>query len=154
MKKTIQLEQKTAQELYGKNPEIDKLLEANFSKEELNPFDWRSITTLEAACKKCGYGSDYLDYRPYETHDEYAYRMLKMVTKAINGEWTPDWSNPNQPKWYNYFGVLPCGSGFSDSSTINYYMITGVGSRLCFESQEKAEFARGHFEDIYKQFLL
>lgn len=76
-----------------------------------------------------------------------------MVAKAINKGWEPDWNNSNQYKWWPYFD-LSSGFGFSYSD----YGYGGTdtsasGSRLCFESEDKSEYAATQFIEIYKQFL-
>lgn len=35
--------------------------------------------------------------------DEVAYRVLKLVARALNEGWEPDWSNMQQYKYYPYF---------------------------------------------------
>ena len=145
----------TAKEVYKLcAPWYKTVLEDEFGKGNLINRDFSEIQTIEVALETTGYDASYLNTRDGETIDEWAYRILKMVTKAINGEWTADWSNTNQPKWYNYFRVLPSGAGFSLSRTDYSYGGTDVGSRLCFESQKKAEQAAKYFEDLYIKYLL
>jgi hypothetical protein len=78
--------------------------------------------------------------------------MLKMVVKAINGDWTPDWSNSDQYKYWPYF-ILSSGFGFSYSYYYSDHSDTTVGSRLCFETREKSNYAAQQFIDIYEQFM-
>lgn len=93
---------------------------------------------------------------PSDTPDVVAYKKLKLIIKVINEGWKPDWSDGSQKKYYNWFGVLPSGSGFDDSITDYYYSgtITSVGSRLCFESSEKCEYVAKQFKHLYEQYLL
>jgi hypothetical protein len=37
------------------------------------------------------------------TDDEKAYRLLKLLAKALNQGWTPDWNNHNEYKYYPWF---------------------------------------------------
>ena len=144
----------TAKRIYPQVPAWYKeVLEDEFGKENLIKREFTDIKTLEDAMNATGHTTGYLKKSDPESQDEWAYRMLKMVAKAINQGWTPDWNNTNQAKYYPYFGVLPSGSGFSDSGTSYYYEYTCVGSRLCFESSKKAEYAAKQFEDLYTQFL-
>jgi hypothetical protein len=90
---------------------------------------------------------------PNTPSDILAYAQLKVIIAVINEGWTPNWDNSNQKKWYPYFR-LSSGFGFSGA----YYGFTGtgtiVGSRLCLESQEKAEYVGKQFVELYKQFML
>jgi len=144
----------TAKAIYNEVPDwmkkvlIDEFGEKTFVK------NYTDIKTLEDAREATGHGKGYIKMSDEESQDEWAYRMLKMVVKAINQGWTPDWSNTNQAKWYPYFRVLPSGSGFSHSITNYYYGSTDAGSRLCFESSDKAKYAAEQFADLYTQYLL
>ena len=151
--KTIQLTKEQAQSMYGKAKEMDELLLANFTKEELKAFDFRDIKTIEDAQIATGHTPEYMTKYLGEPTDEWAYRMLKMVVKAINQDWIPDWSNNNY-KYYPWFRILSSGFGFSGS--LYFFTVTHsfVGSRLCFESREKSDYAAVQFSDLYKQFLL
>ena len=149
------MELKTAKRIYAEGSDwVKTALEEEFGKDNLISIDFTEINNHDKARLSVGYDKDYLAVRHLETLDEWAYRMLKLVTKAINGKWIPDWNDINQPKWYNYFEVRSSGAVFSYSYALNYCQYTSVGSRLCFESSEKAEHARKYFENFYSQFLL
>ncbi|MEI7424468.1 MAG: hypothetical protein WCK18_20370, partial [Prolixibacteraceae bacterium] len=64
----------------------------------------------------------------------------------------PDWNNTDQRKWWPYFN-LSSGFGFSYSFFGYGYASTFVGSRLCFETSEKSNYAANQFIDLYKEFL-
>ena len=87
-----------------------------------------------------------------DTPDEIAYKKLKVVAKAINQGWVPDWDNKNQSKWWPWFN-LSSGFGFSSSGYSCDLADACVGSHLCFESEAKSNYAATQFIDIYKQFL-
>lgn len=149
------MELKTAKRIYAEGSDwVKTALEEEFGKDNLIREDFTDINSLEKARLATGYDEDYLTVRHLETPDEWAHRMLKMVTKAINGKWVPEMGNQSQPKWYNWFEVNSSGAGFSRSRTYYFCVGTDLGSRLCFESAEKADFAREHFEDLYIKFLL
>ena len=152
MKKTIELSLEKAKELYGKNPEMDQLLLANFTEDELTKKDWRDLKTVDDCY---AYLNTWHIYQHIsETNDEYAYRQLKVIIKAINQGWTPDWNNSSQYKYYPWFEVTSGGVEFSYSGYYCASTSTRVGSRLCFESSEKCKYAATQFVEIYKQFLL
>ena len=81
-----------------------------------------------------------------EEPDEIAYVKLKLIAKALNEGWQPDWSNGEWDKWYPWFDMDNSSSAGRDSASV-------VGSRLCFKSEELADYAGTQFLDIYKDFF-
>jgi hypothetical protein len=149
----LKLDKKTAKELYPESPDwFRKVLTATFGSDYFKKKNFDEIKTLEDAAEATGHTTGYLRMQDPESQDEWAYRMLKMVVKAINGDWTPDWDNSNQYKYWPYFKL---SSGFSFS--LSHYDCDGtlaaVGSRLCFESEEKCKYAATQFIDLYEQFI-
>jgi hypothetical protein len=114
--------------------------------------DLKKIKTLEDAFNLTDYKGSRTQ-KEDETLDEFRYRCLKQVAKAINQGWEPDWSNTSGRKWWPYFRVLPSGSGFSGSGSDYGYGFTYVGSRLCYETEEKSNYAATQFADIYSEFI-
>lgn len=84
--------------------------------------------------------------------DEIAYKKVKIIAKALNNGWTPDWDNSNEYKYYPYFDMCS-GVGFSYSFYDCWDSHSFVGSRLCFKSSDLATYAGKQFESIYKDFL-
>lgn len=84
--------------------------------------------------------------------DEIAYKKIKLIAKALNNGWTPDWDNDNEYKYYPYFN-MQSGVGFSDSCCDYWAANATVGSRLCYKSSDLAIYAGKQFESIYKDFL-
>ncbi len=82
-----------------------------------------------------------------------AYAKLIIIARALNEGWTPDWGNRNQYKYFPWFEMNQAGSGFSRSYYDNWYSDAGVGSRLCYKSEELASYAGKQFQDIYEDFL-
>ena len=127
------------------------------STKDIPKFDYKTIKTFEDACKK-------LDLDPAKLPDvsgiqeEFAkpiiaaYKLL-IIYKAINNGWIPNWGNRNQWKYYPWFEVLASGFGFSYSSYGCDRTVTGVGSRLCTDSSEKAIYIGKQFEDEYKDYF-
>lgn len=80
------------------------------------------------------------------------YQMLVVIIKALNEGWIPDWHNGEYDKWYNWWNMSSSSSGrfsFRGSDLRDAGSI--VGSRLCFKSQELAEYAANQFQDIYQK---
>lgn len=148
----MKIEKEKAQRIYKESPEWfkEELVEA-FGEECFRENTFEDIKTFNDACKQ-------LDMIPGSvtnselTLDEEAYMKLKVIVKAINNGWVPDWNNSDQPKYWPYFNL---SSGFGFSRALYGYVITaaGVGSRLCFETREKCEYAAKQFLSIYEDLL-
>jgi hypothetical protein len=151
----LQIKKETAKRLYRESPGwFQKELEKAFGKECFKVRRFDEIKTFEDACDELGITND--SCRPIfneeEASDEIAYKKLKIVIKAVNQGWTPDWDNIYKRKWWPYF-VLSSGFGFSFSVFRCAGAVASVGSRLCFESEEKSNYMARQFLDLYKQFL-
>ena len=148
----LTIEKTTAKKLFQDSPEWFKtVLNETFGIECFRKKEYTEINTFLEACTELGILQDSV-YNEKDTPDEIAYKKLKVIAKAINQGWTPDWNNSDQKKWYPWFR-LSSGFGF-DGSYCDYGLtFANVGSRLCFESKEKAEYAGKQFEEIYKQLL-
>jgi hypothetical protein len=149
---SLTIDLKTARKLYDSVPDFFKeQLENSFTKEALSKKKFTDIRTFEDACEALGIDPDAVCVAT-DTKDEAAYKKIKVVIAAINQGWTPDWNNSNQRKWWPYF-VLSSGFGFSRTDCNCDNANSDVGSRLCFETSEKAEYAGKQFTDLYKDFL-
>ena len=137
---TIELTPKEAIEVKEKLPHLASKIHSNYN--------WQDIKTLEDACGVLGIKPP----SEIEDPDIVAYQKLKIIIRAINQGWTPDWNDSNQYKYWPWF-VLSSGFGFSYSFYSYDYADTSVGSRLCFESREKSDYTAQQFLDLYKQFL-
>jgi hypothetical protein len=151
----MKIEKQTARKLYPKVEDwFKKELEEAFGKDCFSKKSFDEIKTFEDACAELDINPQAV-YFGNDTPDEIAYKKLKIVIKAINQGWTPDWNNSNQYKYYPYFEVLSSGFGFSTTGYDYDYSgtIATVGSRLCFESSEKAKYAGKQFLQLYNEFL-
>ncbi|NJO70081.1 MAG: hypothetical protein HC830_13075, partial [Bacteroidetes bacterium] len=111
------------------------------------------IETFEDACEVLGITTDSCKpiFNEEEDVDEIAYKKLKVIIRAVNNGWLPDWDNLNQHKWFPVF-ALSSGFGFSYSRYDCTGTLTYVGSRLCFETEEKAitlQFSLSNYTRIY-----
>jgi hypothetical protein len=120
-------------------------------------FDFRTIKSFEDACAKLDINPLKLPYvtdlseellKPIIAH----YKLM-IIFKAINNDWTPDWNDDDQYKWFPWI-VLPSGFGFSYSCTSYTYKDTGIDSRLCTNSDEKAIYMAVQFKQEYMDLLL
>ena len=118
-------------------------------------FDYKTIKSFDDACRACGTTEEEFNTKFQNLgldSDTINYEKLKIIARAINNGWTPDWNNTNQQKWYPWF-KLSSGFGFLVSDFVCGCTGAGSGSRLCFESEAKSDYAAKQFMDIYKQFI-
>jgi hypothetical protein len=147
----LKIKKETAKKLYDSVPDWfkEELTEA-FGKNTFQKRKFTDIKSFEDACEELGLST--AQFYGTETPDEVAYKKIKIIIKAINQGWTPDWSNTSEHKWWLYFS-LSSGFGFSDSCYDFVNSDSSVGSRLCFESEDKATYTAKQFIDLYKAFL-
>ncbi len=81
-----------------------------------------------------------------------AHAMLVAVAKVLNEGWQPDWENSSQYKYIPWFKHKP-GFGLSFDVVVSWITGSTVGSRLCYKSEELAEYAATQFADLYNDFL-
>lgn len=87
------------------------------------------------------------------TKDELAYYSLKVIAKALNEGWEPDW-NSSESKWYPWFRVNPAGLSYSNTNSAVAHALAHIGSRLCFKTEALAEYTGKQFTDIWEEYLL
>jgi len=149
----MKIEKSTAKKLYPKAEDwFKKELEEAFGKDCFRNKSFEEIKTFEDACMELDLNPQAV-YFVSATPDEIAYKKLKIIIAAINQGWTPDWSNASQYKYYPYFEFLSSGFGFSVAGYCCGGAGATVGSRLCFETREKAIYAGKQFLQLYKDFL-
>jgi len=86
-----------------------------------------------------------------ETKERY-YEDLILVSKALNGNWQPDWSDSNEYKYFPYFtsaSVLR----FSDAFYYFRFTHSDIGSCLCFKNNQIAEYAGKIFLEQYEKIM-
>lgn len=125
---------------------------AEFGEGFFKQEDWEKIKSYEDALAARPLDDEDKIFET-DTPDVIAYKKIKHCVKAINGTWKADYLNSNQAKWFPWFKVLPSGLGFAGS--YSYYDLTSsrVGSRLCYESDEKATHAGIYLIDLYSKFF-
>jgi hypothetical protein len=148
----LKIEETTAKKLYPETPGwFQDILIETFGKKCFKKRDFNSIKTFEDACNELDINCNSVIYSN-DSSDEIAYKKLKIIVKAINQGWVPNWDDSDQRKWFPYFN-LSSGFGFSVSGYYFGRTVTTVGSRLCFESEGKATYAGKQFQDIYEELL-
>jgi hypothetical protein len=121
---------------------------------------YTEIKTFEDACKVINVEPTTIipDFSLFPEADKeamIAHAKLIIIAKAINGDWVPDWTNGEWDKYYPWFRMSsPSGGGFSYYDYVYWHTLSYVGSRLCFETREKAKYAGKQFEDLYKAYFV
>ena len=120
---------------------------------------YTEIKTFEDACKAINVEPTIIpDFSLFPEADRQAmidHAKLVIIAKAINGDWVPDWKDWDQYKYYPWFEMgSPSGGGFSYDGYDHWDTGSRVGSRLCFETREKAKYAGKQFEDLYKSYFV
>ena len=82
--------------------------------------------------------------------------QLMVIAEALNEGWTPDWSNGEFDKWYPWFDMNDSSSAgrFSFHGSDAQGSLSSVGSRLCFKSEELADYAGTQFLELYRELFV
>lgn len=115
-----------------------------------------------------------------DAHDLFAYLKLRIVTAALNEGWQPKFTQ-DEWRWWPWFCLLTdvwmsirsdewkqkhalkvfdgyrgewSGFAFEDSNRTHSSAHLGVGSRLCYKSQELADYSGHQFADLWADFCL
>ena len=87
-----------------------------------------------------------------------AYNRLCTIAQAWNkaDDFTPDFSNRNQTKWFPWFVYSDDAAGFVSAYTIYTapYAAAYFGSRLCFMTRERAEQFGKQFIELWNDVFL
>ncbi|HUR65491.1 MAG TPA: hypothetical protein VMZ03_04005 [Chitinophagaceae bacterium] len=148
--KTLVIDESRAKQIYpGASTEFKAILEDTFTKQFFSR-NTDLIKSYEDACEVLGIDPAEQYCGRHDSPDEIAYKKLKVIIRALNEEWTPDWNNGSQAKWWNWFYFD--SPGFRFNYAYYDYSYSYVGSRLCFRSRELSEYCAKQFIDLYKQF--
>lgn len=149
--KTLQIDENSARTLYpSASIEFRQMLNDSFGNAFFSEKITDRVKSYEDACRVLDI--DQADIvSGDETPDEMAYKKLKIIVKALNEGWAPDWDNSNQGKYYPWF--YQNKPGFRLLSVLYNYSLSDVGSRLCFKTRELAEYATAQFLSIYKDYF-
>ena len=116
-----------------------------------------SIQTVEDACNATGMPTTPEFSEVPEELRAYLKAVYEavVITKALVGDWKPDWNDWQQRKWFPWFdmqssGAFVFGDTYYDYSAAN----AGNASRLCFPTEELAEYAGRQFTDVYSRIIL
>lgn len=109
------------------------------------------IKTFMDACKELG-ENPYADKFNKGSKDTNAFEKLKVIIKALNEGWIPDWSNYNQYKYYPFFEYKNKSFVFYHVDCYSHY--AGFASALYLKNKELANYAGTQFINEYNEYLL
>lgn len=137
-----------------------KLLEDLFGKKTFQKDVTQRIKTFEDALRELNFDKTDFSFSVMNlSQSELAFRKLKLIAKALNEGWEPDFGNFNETKYYPWFTFQEgsnkaSGFGFSFDDWTYSYSRTNLGARLCFKTSALAEYAGRQFEDLYRDYFL
>jgi hypothetical protein len=153
----MKIKKETALKLYPKSEDWFKtLLEEAFGRETFLCLTFRNLKTFDDCCRVCGTTEEIFEKKWAEIPVDFqtiAFERLKIINQAINQEWVPDHFNANQYKWAPYFRVSSSGLDFSGSDYDYDGANASVGFRLCFENEEKSNYAGKNFTKYFQEFI-
>lgn len=120
------------------------------------------VKSYEDACAIAGITPLTLEQFTFLPEDQQKamYGLHKVITviDALNEGWKPNWNDSSEFKYYPWFylrdqaGDVP-GSGFSFVGCDDGNAGSTVGSRLCLDTSEKAEYVAEIMLQEYKDFM-
>lgn len=148
---TLQIDKNKARKLFPTaTAEFQEMLIDTFGSEFFNQKITDRVKRFEDACQVLNLDPEDVLSKS-DTADEAAYKKLKVIVKALNEGWEPDWNEGDEEKWYPWFYLNQ--PGFRLNHVAYHYTLSNVGSRLCFKSRELAEYAAKQFQSIYQDFF-
>jgi hypothetical protein len=152
---TLNIDLQTAKKIYPSSQgEFKSMLEKTFTVNVLSENIKDRVKTFEDAASILGidlaaFNARISGYSP----DAAAYEKIKVIVKALNEGWSPNWTDDYEYKYYPWFD-LSSGSGLSCFVYVCRVSHSCVGSRLCFKTADLAEYAGRQFVYLYSQFFL
>lgn len=150
----LQLDKPTAKRLYKNVPEwFQDILKSTFGKEVFSGKITERIKTFEDACEELGIKPGDV-FNSQDDFDDIARKKLKVIAKALNEGWFPDWDNSSERKWYPWFNLSSSGFGFVVSVYVYTDSLANCGSRLCFKTEELSNYFGRQFIELHKIHLI
>lgn len=137
---------------------LNKILAGPSDLPKLNHFT--DVKSFEDALKFKGMKEE--DVLPYNNPTDprkvwlNSLAKLELIADVIQEGWIADWSNDEQKKWRCWFewDTEISAFVFDDSDYVWTGTYAVVGSRLCFENSDKAEYFGQQFIELHNQILI
>ena len=153
----LRIEKQTAKKIYAGAPDALKaILVETFGSDCFKTINFKDLKTFDDLCKACGTTEAEFEkkYRDMPVSSQLVrFARMEIMTTAINQGWVKDTLDTNQRKWYPYFTVSSSGLAFSGSCCDYGDALAVVGSCLCFESEEKSDYAGKQFLKLWEEFI-
>lgn len=156
---------KTTIQINGKPVDImltpEQVAQVMASAPKYLPF--KSIISVEKAFESLNMELDCLpdvsNLRPKDQEYILNHYSSLIVTEAINEGWEPNWNDPSELKFSLWPDIVedegkPSGFGFSYYVWADAFAAARVGSRLCFQTEEKLEHYFKYFQPLCESWML
>jgi hypothetical protein len=157
MKKTLQIDGNKARKLYATaTTEFKEMLNDTFGSEYFNQPITERVKSFEDACDVLGISSVLPDVSTMpEWNRKRAIADYKrvVITRALNEDWQPDYSNRDDRKFYPWFIYNSASGGFSLDGVGCDYADTIVGARLVFKTEALARYFGNNFQQLHNDYL-
>jgi hypothetical protein len=153
MEQTQQLviSRKDARKMYPTaSAEWKTTFETTFGKEFFSQKITDRVKTFADACEVLDIDPDDVVHSADDADDQ-AYKQLKVIARALNEGWEPNYNNSNERKWYPWF-YMDKPAGFRLGACGCDFAVTGVGARLVFKTEELARYAATQFIGLYSSY--
>jgi hypothetical protein len=124
---------------------------------------YKNIKSFESACKALNLDPKSLPEvkNVPKKHQQAIIAHYKLITivEAVNEGWSPNWNDSDEYKYYPWFKVTATKKSKSGSGLVYgrydcFCADSIVGSRLCLQTREKAEYVAKKFKKLYEQYFL
>ncbi len=117
------------------------------------------VKSFEDACKVLKRDTSLPDFSMIPEKDRkplIAHYKLTVICEALNEGHVHDWNNGKWDKWYPWFYMSGSSSSgrFSFVVSVDQGSLSDCGSRLCFKSEELADYAGKQFEELYREYFV
>lgn len=137
--------------------EVDEMYNASDAKQKkvLDKFFTRpksimdSVNSFEDACKILAIDKADVFNSKFDSPNDIAFKKLKVIIKALNDGWYPNWENENEYKYWIWWTMK---GGFSHPDVNCNLTSTYVPSALCLKTRELAEHASKIAYKEYKEY--
>jgi hypothetical protein len=141
------------QAYFNADDAMKKVLVNLFGEEILSQKITDRVKTFEDACEVLGVAPEDVLPNSKKTNTAVtAVAKLLVITEVLNEGWKPNWQDSDEYKYMPWFEDKT-GVGLSFDGVVDWDTITGIGSRLCYKSNELAEYAAIQFKEIYNDFI-
>lgn len=129
--------------------------------------DYHNIKTMDDVFAATGRNKEEFEKKIADLpEDVQAFMLLRLIRKALNPTWIPNWADTNEWKYFPYFSIeIPAGVGSASNGSdlgvsclhsinVASYSSAACGGALASENREIAIWFGEHFAEIWKGYLL